>query len=75
MGGNEEALKFIGAMVGVSRENFERALDLIDAQYGSLSAYLAGPLGFGPRRGGVWGVFFLCLCGGQIFSKQGGPPL
>lgn len=48
MGGNEEALKFIGAMVGVSRENFERALDLIDAQYGSLSAYLVGPLGFGP---------------------------
>lgn len=48
MGGNEEALKFIGAMVGVSRENFERALDLIDAQYGSLSAYLAGLLGFGP---------------------------
>ena len=48
MGGDEQALKFIGAMVGVSTENFSHGLDLIDAQYGSLTSYLAGPLGFGP---------------------------
>jgi len=46
MGGGEKELAFIRAMVGVSVENFERTLDLIDAQYGSLSAYLEKALGF-----------------------------
>lgn len=46
MGGCEEELAFIRAMVGVSTENFERTLDLIDSQYGSLSAYLEKALGF-----------------------------
>ena len=46
MGGGEAELSFIRAMVGVSVENFEAALDLIDAQYGSLSAYLEKALGF-----------------------------
>jgi len=46
MGGGEEELAFIRAMVGVSTENFERTLDLIDSQYGSLSAYLENALGF-----------------------------
>ena len=46
MGGGEEELAFIRAMVGVSTENFESTLDLIDAQYGSLSAYLEKALGF-----------------------------
>ena len=33
-------------MVGVSVENFERTLEMIDAQYGSLPAYLEKALGF-----------------------------
>ena len=41
MDGSAEAAAFIRAMVGVSRENFEAALDLIDQRYGSLSAYIA----------------------------------
>jgi protein-tyrosine phosphatase len=46
MGGGEKELAFIRAMVGVSTENFESTLDLIDSQYGSLSAYLGKALGF-----------------------------
>ena len=46
MGGGEAELGFIRAMVGVSKENFESTLDLIDSQYGSLSAYLEKALGF-----------------------------
>ncbi|MBQ9660347.1 MAG: tyrosine-protein phosphatase [Bacteroidales bacterium] len=45
-GGGEAELAFIRSMVGVSVENFEHTLDLIDAQYGSLSAYLEKALGF-----------------------------
>ena len=45
-GGGQEELAFIHAMVGVSTENFESTLDLIDSQYGSLSAYLEKALGF-----------------------------
>lgn len=50
MGGDQAALDFIQAMVGVSRTNFERALDLIDAQYGSLEAYIGNQLGFSPAE-------------------------
>ena len=46
MGGGEDELAFIRAMVGVSTENFKSTLDLIDSQYGSLSAYLEKALGF-----------------------------
>ena len=46
MGGGEAELGFIRSMVGVSKENFESTLDLIDSQYGSLSAYLEKALGF-----------------------------
>lgn len=46
MGGNEEAVAFIRAMVGVSRENFEATLDLIDQKYGSLASYIEHQLGF-----------------------------
>ena len=44
--GGDAAVAFIQAMVGVSRENFEATLDLIDRQYGSLSAYIENQLGF-----------------------------
>lgn len=46
MGGGENELAFIRAMVGVSTENFKSTLDLIDSQYGSLPAYLEKALGF-----------------------------
>jgi len=46
MGGGEAELSFIRAMVGVSTENFRSTLDIIDSQYGSLSAYLEKALGF-----------------------------
>ena len=45
-GGGEAELGFIRAMIGVNVENFERTLDLIDSQYGSLQAYLEKALGF-----------------------------
>ena len=46
MGGGENELAFIRAMVGVSTENFQGTLDLIESQYGSLSSYLEKALGF-----------------------------
>ena len=45
-GGDDEAVAFIRAMIGVSRENFEATLDLIDRKYGSLSSYIENQLGF-----------------------------
>jgi len=46
LGGDEETVAFIRAIVGVSRENFETTLDLIDQRYGSLSQYVENQLGF-----------------------------
>jgi Protein tyrosine/serine phosphatase len=45
-GGGEAELGFIRSMIGVNVENFESTLDLIDARYGSLQAYLEQALGF-----------------------------
>ena len=45
-GGDEDALDFIRAMVGVSVKNFCAGLDLIDSMYGSLPAYVENQLGF-----------------------------
>ena len=39
-------MAFIRAMIGVSRENFEATLDLIDQHYGSLADYVEHQLGF-----------------------------
>ncbi len=44
--GGDEAVAFIRAMVGVSRENFEAVLDLIDQKYGSMSKYIENQLRF-----------------------------
>ena len=44
--GADGAIAFIKAMVGVSRENFEATLDLIDQRYGSMAGYLENQLGF-----------------------------
>lgn len=46
LGGGEAEKAVIRAMVGVSRENFENALDLIDSMYGSMDNYLQAALGF-----------------------------
>lgn len=46
MGGGTEAVDFIHAMIGVSRENFESTLDLIDQKYGSLADYIEHQLRF-----------------------------
>ena len=48
MGGDQDALDFIQAMVGVSKKNFVRGLELVDAQYGSLESYITDRLGFSP---------------------------
>lgn len=45
-GGGETELGFIRSMIGVNVENFESTLEMIDAQYGSLQAYLEKALGF-----------------------------
>lgn len=44
--GGKEAVAFVRAMVGVSRENFEATLNLIDQRYGSLPGYIENQLGF-----------------------------
>ena len=50
MGGTQAALDFIQAMVGVSKKNFERGLDLIDEKYRSLDDYIANQLGLTPEE-------------------------
>lgn len=44
--GAEGAIAVVQALVGVSRENFEATLDLIDQKYGSMEQYLENQLGF-----------------------------
>ncbi len=45
-GGDDDAIDFIRAMVGVSVKNFRAGLELIDSCYGSLSSYVQNQLGF-----------------------------
>lgn len=45
-GGGENEIAFIQAMIGVSTENFTKALDLIETQYGSLQNYVTKALQF-----------------------------
>ena len=47
---HQKPTAFIRAMVGVSRENFEATLDLIDQKYGSLSQYIEDQLGFSKKE-------------------------
>ena len=44
-GGKEEEIAVVKAIMGCNTDNFIKALDAIDAQYGSLETYLKGPLG------------------------------
>ena len=50
MGGGDNEKGFIRSMIGVSRENFERTLYLIDDRYGSIYNYVETVLGFGRQE-------------------------
>ncbi len=45
MGGKEAEIATVKAFLGANTDNFIKALDTIDVQYGSLEAYLKGPIG------------------------------
>ena len=45
-GGGENELRFVRSMAGVSVENFERGLDLIDERFGGMDVYIEKALGF-----------------------------
>ena len=47
-GGGEEEKEVVRAFMGVSVRNFANALDIIDRQWGSLSAYLEQQMDIGP---------------------------
>lgn len=44
-GGKDEEIAVVKAFLGCNTDNFIKALDTIDAQYGSMEAYLKGPIG------------------------------
>jgi len=44
-GGKEEEINVVKAFLGCNTENFVKALDRIDREFGSLDAYLRGPIG------------------------------
>ena len=43
-GGGEEETGVVKAFLGCNTDNFVKALDRIDQEYGSLEAYLKGPI-------------------------------
>lgn len=45
LGGKDEEVGVVKAFLGCNTDNFIRALDRIDREYGSLDAYLHGPMG------------------------------
>lgn len=45
LGGKEEEVGVVKSFLGANTENFVAALDEIDKRYGSLDAYLRGPMG------------------------------
>ena len=44
-GGKEEEIGVVKAFLGCNTENFVKALDAVEQQYGSLEGYLKGPMG------------------------------
>ena len=44
-GGKEQEIAVVKAFLGCNTENFVKALDAVDQRYGSLEAYLKGPMG------------------------------
>ena len=45
MGGKEEEIAVVKSFLGANTENFIKALDTVDRQYGSMESYLKGPMG------------------------------
>ena len=45
MGGKEAEIDTVKAFLGANTHNFKKALDRIDQEYGSMDAYLRGPIG------------------------------
>ena len=45
LGGKEDEMGVVKAFLGANTENFVRALEEVDSRYGSLEAYLKGPMG------------------------------
>ncbi|MBQ7209715.1 MAG: tyrosine-protein phosphatase, partial [Paludibacteraceae bacterium] len=44
-GGGDKEVAVVKAFIGVNTDNFIKALDRIDAEYGSIENYLKGPIG------------------------------
>lgn len=44
-GGKEEEVDVVKSFLGANTDNFVKALDRIDSEYGSMDAYLRGPIG------------------------------
>ena len=44
-GGKEEEIAVVKAFLGANTENFIKAMDTVDRQYGSMEAYFKGPMG------------------------------
>ena len=44
-GGKEKEVAVVKAFIGANTENFIKALDQVDEQYGSMETYLKGPMG------------------------------
>ena len=44
-GGKEEEIAVVKAFLGCNTDNFTKALDAVDSKYGSMEAYLKGPMG------------------------------
>ena len=45
MGGKEIEISTVKSFLGANTDNFIKALDSIDREYGSMEAYLKGPIG------------------------------
>ena len=45
LGGKEEEVAVVKSFLGANTENFVKALEAVDRQYGSMEAYLKGPMG------------------------------
>ena len=45
LGGKEEEVAVVKSFLGANTENFVKALEAVDRQYGSIEAYLKGPMG------------------------------
>lgn len=45
LGGKDKEIETVKAFIGANTDNFIKALDLIDSEYGSMLKYIQGPLG------------------------------